>query len=77
MTIDPISCGLSLADRLTLPSVPGIAFYMSLWYPRENAQLRLSIVFAAASMAGAFSGLLAYLIDKTDGVGNLEGWRWM
>ncbi|KAJ4248774.1 hypothetical protein NW762_012612 [Fusarium torreyae] len=57
--------------------VPGIAFYMSLWYPRENAQLRLSIVFAAASMAGAFSGLLAYLIDKMDGVGNLEGWRWI
>ncbi|KAF4967994.1 hypothetical protein FSARC_4555 [Fusarium sarcochroum] len=56
---------------------PGIAFYMSLWYPRDNAQLRLSIVFAAASMAGAFSGLLAYLIDKMDGVGNLEGWRWI
>ncbi|KAM6512096.1 hypothetical protein FALCPG4_017079 [Fusarium falciforme] len=56
---------------------PGIAFYMSLWYPRENAQLRISIVFAAASMAGAFSGLLAYLIDKMDGVGNLEGWRWI
>jgi hypothetical protein len=28
-------------------------------------------------MAGAFSGLLAYLIDKMDGVGGLEGWRWM
>jgi hypothetical protein len=28
-------------------------------------------------MAGAFSGLLAYLISKMDGVGGLEGWRWM
>ncbi|VUC34856.1 unnamed protein product [Clonostachys rosea] len=56
---------------------PGIAFYMSLWYPRENAQFRLAMVFASASMAGAFSGLLAYLIDKMDGVGGLEGWRWI
>ncbi|RJE24210.1 transporter [Aspergillus sclerotialis] len=28
-------------------------------------------------MAGAFSGLLAYLISKMDGVGGLEGWRWI
>lgn len=28
-------------------------------------------------MAGAFSGLLAYLIVKMDGVAGLEGWRWM
>ncbi|KAJ6157526.1 hypothetical protein N7470_005118 [Penicillium chermesinum] len=28
-------------------------------------------------MAGAFSGLLAYLISMMDGVGKLEGWRWI
>ncbi|EAU29582.1 predicted protein [Aspergillus terreus NIH2624] len=28
-------------------------------------------------MAGAFSGLLAFLISKMDGVGGLEGWRWI
>jgi hypothetical protein len=28
-------------------------------------------------MAGAFSGLLAYAIVKMDGVGGLEGWRWI
>ncbi|KAL2801828.1 major facilitator superfamily domain-containing protein [Aspergillus granulosus] len=28
-------------------------------------------------MAGAFSGLLAYLIVKMDGVGSLEDWRWI
>jgi hypothetical protein len=46
-------------------------------YPRANAQFRLSLIFASASMAGAFSGLLAYLISKMDGIGGLEGWRWM
>ncbi|KAM0807775.1 putative Major facilitator superfamily domain-containing protein [Seiridium cardinale] len=33
--------------------------------------------FSAASIAGAFSGLLAFGISKMDGVGNLEGWRWI
>lgn len=35
------------------------------------------MIFASASMAGAFSGLLAFAISKMDGVGGLEGWRWM
>ncbi|KAJ5980376.1 hypothetical protein N7481_007674 [Penicillium waksmanii] len=56
---------------------PGLAFYISLWYPRANAQFRLSLIFASASMAGAFSGLLAYLISMMDGIGGLEGWRWI
>lgn len=33
--------------------------------------------FSAASIAGAFSGLLAFAIGKMDGVGGLEGWRWI
>ncbi|KAJ5090778.1 hypothetical protein N7532_009462 [Penicillium argentinense] len=56
---------------------PGLAFYISLWYPRANAQFRLALIFASASMAGAFSGLLAYLISMMDGIGGIEGWRWI
>ena len=33
--------------------------------------------FSAASVAGAFSGLLAFAISKMHGVGGLEGWRWI
>lgn len=33
--------------------------------------------FSAASIAGAFSGLLAFAISKMDGIGGLEGWRWI
>lgn len=33
--------------------------------------------FSAASVAGAFSGLLAFAISKMNGVGGLEGWRWI
>ncbi|KAJ5692979.1 hypothetical protein N7462_002402, partial [Penicillium macrosclerotiorum] len=56
---------------------PGLAFYVSLWYPHADAQFRLALIFASASMAGAFSGLLAYLIVKMENVGGLEGWRWI
>jgi len=56
---------------------PGVAYYITMWYCRHEGQLRQALFFSAASIAGAFSGLLAYGIAKMDGVGGLEGWRWM
>lgn len=65
-------------DRADATSLfPGVTFYISMWYCRHEAQLRQALFFSAASIAGAFSGLLAYAISKMDGVGNLEGWRWI
>jgi len=40
-------------------------------------QYRQALFFSAASVAGAFSGLLAYAIAKMDGVGGYAGWRWI
>jgi MFS family permease len=48
-----------------------------MWYCRHEAQFRQALFFSAASVAGAFSGLLAYGIAHMDGVGGLEGWRWI
>ena len=48
-----------------------------MWYCRHEAQLRQALFFSAASIAGAFSGLLAYGIAHMDGVGGLAGWRWI
>ena len=48
-----------------------------MWYCRHEIQLRQALFFSAASIAGAFSGLLAFAIGKMDGVGGLEGWRWI
>lgn len=48
-----------------------------MWYCRHEIQLRQALFFSAASIAGAFSGLLAFGISKMDGVGGLEGWRWI
>jgi sugar phosphate permease len=48
-----------------------------MWYCRHEIQFRQALFFSAASIAGAFSGLLAFGISKMDGVGGYEGWRWI
>lgn len=35
---------------------PGITFYISLWYPRNEQSKRVAIFFSAATIAGAFGG---------------------
>ncbi|KAJ7242479.1 MFS general substrate transporter [Mycena rebaudengoi] len=56
---------------------PGVVYYLSLWYPRHMLQLRIGLFYSAASLAGAFSGLLAYGIDFMDGTRGLLGWSWI
>ncbi|KAM0445212.1 hypothetical protein ACHAO4_009917 [Trichoderma viride] len=56
---------------------PGVAYYLTMWYCRHEIQFRQALFFSAASIAGAFSGLLAFAIAKMDGVAGLEGWRWI
>lgn len=56
---------------------PGVAYYLTMWYCTEELALRQGLFFSAASMAGAFSGLLAYAIAKMHGVGGLAGWQWI
>ncbi len=48
-----------------------------MWYCRHEIQFRQALFFSAASVAGAFSGILAFAIGKMDGVGGLRGWRWI
>ncbi|KAM0335002.1 hypothetical protein ACHAQA_000036 [Verticillium albo-atrum] len=52
-------------------------YYLTMWYCRHEIQFRQALFFSAASIAGAFSGLLAFAISKMHGVGGLEGWRWI
>jgi len=56
---------------------PGITFYLSLWYRKQDAAQRLAIFFSAATIAGAFGGLLAYGIERMEGIGGLKGWQWI
>ncbi|PCH39025.1 MFS general substrate transporter [Wolfiporia cocos MD-104 SS10] len=57
---------------------PGVSFYLCLWYPRDAQARRLGIFTAASSMAGsAFGGILAYAIERMNGIGGLAGWSWI
>ncbi|KAH7913268.1 major facilitator superfamily domain-containing protein [Hygrophoropsis aurantiaca] len=56
---------------------PGVTYYISLWYPRSEQAKRVAIFFSAATVAGAFGGLLAYGIEKMEGIGGLHGWQWI
>ncbi|KAF7357691.1 hypothetical protein MVEN_00814800 [Mycena venus] len=46
-----------------------ITFYLSLWYRRRDVASRVAIFFSAATVAGAFGGILAYGIEKMEGIG--------
>lgn len=56
---------------------PGVVFYLTMYYPRHLCQFRIALFFGAATVAGAFSGLLAYAIGFMNGVGGYSGWRWI
>jgi MFS family permease len=55
----------------------GAAFYLSSWYKRRELSWRVSILFSAAALAGAFGGILAFGISRMKGIGGQEGWRWI
>ncbi|KAF8303430.1 MFS general substrate transporter [Clavulina sp. PMI_390] len=56
---------------------PGVVYFMTFWYPRHMLQIRIGIFLGGASIAGAFSGLLAYGISFMDGTHGLRGWSWI
>ena len=55
----------------------GATFYLSSWYKRRELSWRVSILFSAAALAGAFGGILAFAISRMRGLGGQEGWRWI
>jgi len=56
---------------------PGVSYYLTLWYRRYEINFRIALFFSAATIAGAFGGLLARLINLMDGTAGYEGWRWI
>ncbi|KAK2846422.1 hypothetical protein FQN49_005736 [Arthroderma sp. PD_2] len=56
---------------------PAATYLLTIWYKRYEVQQRMAIFYGSASLSGAFSGLLAFAIQKMHGVANLAGWRWI
>ncbi|TFK86776.1 MFS general substrate transporter [Polyporus arcularius HHB13444] len=56
---------------------PGVVYYLSLWYPRHMLQYRVGVFFGGATLAGAFSGLLAFGISFMSGTAGMLGWSWI
>lgn len=56
---------------------PGAVYLISRWYLPHESQVRIALFYTASALAGAFSGLLAFGIAKLNGLGKLEGWRWI
>lgn len=57
--------------------LPGMILYLSGLYTRGEMALRIGIFYTAASLSGAFGGLLARGLSAIAPRGGLEKWQWI
>ena len=71
---------LRVADICSLeaPFFPGVLFYLSKWYTKKEMNLRMSIFYSSALIAGAFGNLIAAgILNGMDGRLGMSAWRWL
>ena len=56
---------------------PGLNFFLTGWYRREEINKRVAVFFGGAVLAGAFGGIFGYALSRMAGVGELNGWQWI
>ncbi|CAE7218055.1 unnamed protein product [Rhizoctonia solani] len=56
---------------------PGLVYLFTFWYRPEERSLRIALVWASATLAGAFGGAIAYGVGHMNMMRGLEGWRWL
>ncbi|KAI8358774.1 major facilitator superfamily domain-containing protein [Mortierella sp. GBAus27b] len=57
--------------------VPGVLFYLTLFYKRSEHSFRMAIFLCFNILAGAFGGLLAAGISHLQGKWGLQRWQWI
>lgn len=69
---------LSMAE-LTGPTglFPGLVYYLTFWYRTDERSIRVAIILASATLAGAFGGALAFGIGHMNQTHGLSAWRWL
>lgn len=56
---------------------PGIAFYLSIWFPAEYRARILAWFLVAIPVSSVIGGPLASALMQMDGVLGLAGWKWL
>lgn len=56
---------------------PGMAFYLTLFYPPSRTGKRIGMYYTAAQVSAAVVGLVSAGFQLMDGVGGLAGFRLM
>lgn len=56
---------------------PGMAYYVSLWYPSHRTARRIGYYFTAAQVSAAVAGLIAAGFQKMNRDRGLTGWQWL
>ncbi|KAH7405632.1 MFS transporter [Phaeosphaeria sp. MPI-PUGE-AT-0046c] len=56
---------------------PGLVFYLSFWVTARERSIRVAIILASATLAGAFGGAIAYGVGHMHRIQGLAAWRWL
>jgi hypothetical protein len=56
---------------------PGLVYYLTFWYRVSERSLRVALILASATLAGAFGGAIAYGVGQMNGAHGLSAWRWL
>ncbi|KAK7993464.1 spindle assembly checkpoint component MAD1 [Apiospora arundinis] len=56
---------------------PGLVYYLTFWYKTEERSVRVALILASATLAGAFGGAIAYGVGHMNQAGGLSAWRWL
>ena len=56
---------------------PGLVYYLTFWYKASERSLRVALILASATLAGAFGGAIAYGVGYMNGASGLSAWRWL
>jgi MFS family permease len=56
---------------------PGLVYYLTFWYRHSERSMRVALILASATLAGAFGGAIAYGVGHMNGAHGLSAWRWL
>ncbi|RDH27136.1 MFS general substrate transporter [Aspergillus welwitschiae] len=56
---------------------PGLVYYLTFWYRNSERSMRVALILASATLAGAFGGAIAYGVGHMNEVRGLSAWRWL